>query len=129
MTFRSACFYSTDNGLTVRRKANAAEEQSFPLPAPPVLTNLLRLDENQPNNQALLTLWQSNSQQFTMSGGALLVNGQPADIDPPGLVFTALQNLNNLVAKAATNDPWTQQEVAQIVGIEAFLIGNIVAYK
>lgn len=117
ISFRSACFYSLDNGATVRRKANAAEEQSFPLPTTGV-TNLLRLDETQPNNAALLAAWAVNATPYTMSGNNLLVSGQPAGIDPPGLLFTALQNAAALYSKASTTqDAFTRDEQAQLLAL------------
>lgn len=111
--FRSACFFSTDNGSTVQRRASASNEQQFPLP--PSTTNLLRLDESQANNAALLAAWANNSTPFTMSGNNLLVSGQIAGIDPPGLVFEALQGAADLFTKlATTNDALTREEQAQL---------------
>lgn len=126
--FRSACFFSTNNGATVGRRANAAEEKSAPLPNN--VTNLLRLDETQPNNAALLAAWANDSAPFTMSGNSVLVNGQVAGIDPPSLAYEALENFNNLLVKSGTSDAWTQGEVAQVVNLVGFLFtGNPAAYK
>jgi hypothetical protein len=114
--FRSACFFSTDNGATVRRRANAAEELSFPLPVN--VTNLLRLDETQANNAALLAAWVVDSTKFAMSGSTLNYNGSPAGIDPPGLVFAALANAASLFTKlTTTTDPLTREEQAQLGAI------------
>lgn len=116
--FRSACFFSIDNGATVQRRASAAEEGQYPIPAG--VTNLLRLDETQANNAALLAAWASNSTPFTMSGNNLLVSGQTAGIDPPGLVFESLQNAASLFTKlSTTNDPLSREEQAQL-GAVAF---------
>lgn len=111
--FRSASFFSTDNGVTVQRRVSAAEEQARPLPAG--VTNLLRLDESQPNNAALLAAWANNSTPFTMSGNNLLVDGQPAGIDPPGLLYEALESAESLYSKAAnTSDAFTREELAYL---------------
>ena len=111
--FRSACFFSTDNGATVQRRATRAEEQSFALPGG--VTNLLRLDETQPNNAALLAAWATNSTPYTMSGNNLLVNGQAAGIDPPGLVFEALEGAEALFVKlSTTSDALTREEQARL---------------
>lgn len=116
ITFRSACFFSTDNGSTVQRRPNAAEELAHPLPAG--VTNLLRLDETQPNNAGLLTSWANNSTPFTMSGNSLLVDGQLAGIDRPGLLFRALENADALYSKAQnTEDAFSREEEAQQLAI------------
>lgn len=121
-TFTSACFFSTDNGATVQRRASAADEQAHPLPGN--VTNLLRLDETQSNNAALLAAWVTASQTFAMSGNSLLVSGQPAGIDPPGLVFEALENAQALYSKAAnTTDPFTRDELAQILAVSFRALG------
>lgn len=122
--FRSACFFSTDNGSTVQRRASAAEEQTFALPAG--VTNLLRLDETQTNNAALLTAWASNSAPFTMSGNNLLIDGNLAGIDPPGLLFKALENASDLYTKlVSTNDALTREEQAQLGAIAFHALGLI----
>lgn len=114
--FRSACFFSTNNGSTVQRRANATEEQQAPLPGN--VTNLLRLDESQTNNKALLDAWAANSTPFTMSGNNLLVNGQVAGIDPPGLLFQAIENASAIWSKLeSTPDALTREEQAQIAAI------------
>lgn len=122
--FRSACFFSLDNGATVRRRASAAEEQQNPLPAG--VTNLLRLDETQPNNAALLAAWGVNSTPYTMSGNNLLVSGQPAGIDPPALLYTALESAAALYTKAAaTQDAFTREEQAQLLALSFHALGLI----
>lgn len=114
--FRSACFFSTDNGATVQRRASAAEEAQFSLPN--TVTNLYRFDETQANNAALSAAWQNNATQFTMSGNTVLRNGQAAGFDPPGLLFQALQNAAALWTKAeSTVDAFTREEQAQLLAI------------
>lgn len=123
--FRSAVFFSTNNGETVQRRASAAEELSTgPLPAN--VTNMLRLDEKQPNNAALLALWVNASNRFTMSGNILLLDGNPAGIDTPGLLFRALQNADVLFNKMSTTpDALTREEQAQIGAISFRAAGLI----
>lgn len=122
--FRSACFFSTDNGATVQRRASALEEANASLPPNP--TNLLRLDEKQPNNAALLAAWATNSAPFTMSGNNLLLSGQPAGIDPPGLLFEALEGAEALYTKASqTQDAFTREEQARLLAISFRALGLI----
>ncbi len=122
--FRSACFFSTDNGATVERRTSAANEQMVPLPSG--VTNLYRFDERPANNTALLALWESNSSRFTMSGNTVLVDGLPTGFDPPGLLFRALQNAATLYAKAeSTPDAFTREEEAQIKAIAFRALGLI----
>lgn len=119
--FYSACFYSTNNGATVGRRVSADDEKTAGLPSG--ITNILRLDETQPNNAALLAAWAANSSTFTMSGNTVLVSSQPAGIDPPSLLFSALQGLADQVTKAnSTEDAWTREEVAQLKVLVAFLL-------
>lgn len=114
--FFSACFFSTNNGQTVQRRASAAEEKSAPLPN--TVTNVLRFDETQPNNAALSASWASNSTPFTMTGSQVNVNGVAAAFDPPGLLFQALQNAAALYSKAAnTSDAFTRDEQAQLLAL------------
>lgn len=128
IVFRSACFFSTDNGATVQRRDSAQAEKFSPLPSG--VTNLLRLDETQPNNTALLASWASNSAPFTMSGNNLLVSGQAAGIDPPGLAFEALAGWNDLMTKAeSTADPFSREEVARLHAIADFLLRGTPAYS
>lgn len=123
--FRSACFFSTDNGATVQRRANASEETQYPLPAS--TTNVFRFDETQSNNAGLIQQWASNSSLFTMAGSQVLVGGQPAEFDPPGLVFQASENCAALVSKAAnTVDAFTREEVAQLVAATFHALGRLV---
>jgi hypothetical protein len=122
--FASACFFSTDNGQTVQCRHDASAEEAHPLPAD--VTNLLRLDEQQPNNAALLAAWTANAAPFSMSGNTLLVSGQPAGIDPPGLLYRALENAEALYSKAAnTNDPFTREEQAQLLALDFHANGLI----
>lgn len=122
--FKSACFFSTDNGATVERRTSAANEQLAALP--PNVTNIYRFDENGVNNAALLALWATNSSVFTMSGSAVLVNGQPAEFDPPGLLFRALQNAAVLYSKLeSTPDALTREEQAQLGAISFRALGLI----
>lgn len=114
--FRSACFFSTDNGATVQRRASAADEQQFPLPQ--TVTNLYRFDGTQPNNVGLLTQWATNAALFTMAGAQVLVDGQPAEFDPPGLLHEALENAAALFSKLQnTSDALTREEQAQLGAI------------
>lgn len=122
--FRSACFFSTNNGQTVQRRVSAADEGGLPPafqgPLPPGVTNIFRFDETQPNNAGLLTQWAANAALFTMAGSQVLVDGQAAEFDPPGLLFQAQENCEALISKAAnTEDAFTREEVAQI-GAAAF---------
>lgn len=114
--FRSACFFSVNNGTTVQRRANSQDEQQFPLPGN--VTNLYRFDEKQPNNAGLLTQWESNSAVFTMAGSQVLVSGNPAEFDPPGLLFQGLENAAALFSKLEnTQDALTREEQAQLGAI------------
>jgi hypothetical protein len=123
--FRSACFFSTDNGSTVQRRASASEEQSFPLPIG--VTNLFRFDETQTNNAGLSAQWASNSAPFTMAGSQVLVDGQPAAFDPPGLLFKALENSAALWSKMEnTPDALTREELAQLGAISFSAKGLLV---
>jgi hypothetical protein len=111
--FRSACFFSTNNGQTVERRVSAQEEQMAPLPGN--VTNVFRFDEKQPNNAGLVNQWATNAALFTMAGSQVLVNGQPAEFDPPGLLFQALENAAPLFSKLAnTQDALTREEQAQL---------------
>lgn len=124
--FYSACFYSTDNGATVGRRVNAAENQFAGLPNN--LTNLLRLDPSQPNNAALLAAWAVDASQFTMSGNTLLQNGQPCGIDEPSLLFRAMENADALYTKAnSTPDAFTREEQAQQMALNFRSLGLIPA--
>lgn len=114
--FRSASFYSTDNGATVSKRSSAAEEGSFPIPAG--VTNLYQFDEKPANNAALLALWATDASRFTMSGNTVLVDELPAGFDPPGLLFRALQNAAVLYGKLeSTPDALTREEQAQLGAI------------
>lgn len=125
--FYSACFFSLDNGATVQRRASGAEEQHSALPAG--VTNLLRLDETQPNNKSLLDGWAAptpGSAAYKMSGNNLLVSGQTAGVDPPGLIFSALQNAQSLYSKATTTpDAFTREEQAQILALTFRALGLV----
>lgn len=111
--FRSACFFSTDNGATVQRRATAMEEQQFPLPSE--VTNIVRLDEMQPNNAAVVADWATNATPFTMSGNTLYKSGEAVGFDPPGLLYRALENAQALYTKLeATPDALTREEQAQL---------------
>ena len=110
--FRSACFFSSNNGQTVSKRSNAAEEAMSPLPAG--VTNLYRFDESQVNNAGLLTQWGANSTAFTMAGSQVLVDGEPAAFDPPSIVYEALENAAALWAKLNSQDALTQEEQAQL---------------
>lgn len=124
--FYSACFYSTDNGATVGRRANANENQFAGLPAN--VTNLLRLDPSRPNNAALLSAWANDASQFTMSGNALLRNGEPCGIDAPSLLFRAMENADALYTKATTTpDAFTREEQAQQMALNFRSLGLIPA--
>lgn len=114
--FRSACFFSTDNGATVQRRQSAQEEQTAPLPAS--VTNLFRFDGTQPNNIGLMAQWAANATLFTMAGAQVLVDGQPAEFDPPGLLHEALENASALFSKLQnTSDALTREEQAQLGAI------------
>lgn len=114
--FHSACFFSIDNGATVQRRANAAEEESFPLPAN--VTNLYRFDEGQTNNAAVSADWEVNSTPYTMAGNTLLKNGSEVGFDPPGLLYNALKNAATLYSKLeSTPDALTREEQAQLGAI------------
>lgn len=122
--FRSACFYSTDNGATVSKRVSAVEEAAFPIPANP--TNLFRFDEKGTNNLALITAHSANSALFSMSGSTVLVDGLPAGFDPPGLLFRALQNSASLYSKLeSTPDALTREEQAQLGAIGFRALGLI----
>lgn len=124
--FRSACFFSTDNGATVQRRASAAEESAPGFSLPSGVTNLYRFDEEPVNNKALSTLWESNASAFTMSGNQVLVNGQAASFDEPGLVFVALQNATALWSKAQnTSDAFTREEYAQMLALGFRALGYL----
>ncbi len=110
--FRSACFFSVNNGATVQRRISAAEEEMNALPAN--VTNLFRFDETQVNNKGLLAQWAANSAAFTMAGSQVLVDEQPAEFDPPTLMFEALESAEALWAKLNTNDALTQEEQARL---------------
>lgn len=125
IAFRSACFFSTDNGATVQCRVSSASEAQYPLPN--TVTNLLRFDETQPNNAALITAWNANASQFTMSGSTVLKAGQAAGFDDPGLLFRALQNADSLYTKASTtSDAFTREEQAQLSAISFRALGLIV---
>jgi hypothetical protein len=114
--FRSACFFSTDNGATVQRRASAAEEGLIPLPSG--ITNLVRFDEMQPNNASVSADWATNSTPYTMAGNTLLKNGSEVGFDPPGLLYRALQNAQALFTKLeSTPDALTREEQAQLGAI------------
>ena len=116
--FRSACFFSTDNGATVQRRTSPANEEQFPLP--PGLTNLFRFDHEPANNAALLAAWAADASRFTMSGTTVLVDDSPAGFDPPGLLFRGLENAEALFSKLTnTSDALTREEQAQL-GAVAF---------
>ena len=123
--FRSACFFSTDNGATVQRRTSANDE-SGPNALPSGVTNLYRFDEKPSNNAALLALWETDSSRFTMSGNTVLVDDLPAGFDPPGLLFRALQNASVLYAKMeSTPDALTREEQAQLGAIGFRALGLI----
>lgn len=124
LTFRSACFFSTDNGATVQRRANAVFELTQPLPGN--VTNLYRFDETQPNNAGLLAQWSANASIFTMAGSQVLVSGQPAAFDPPSLAFTALENAEALYSKASnTGDAFSREEQAYILALAFRALGLV----
>lgn len=114
--FRSACFFSTNNGATVQRRVNAADEDMNPVPVG--ATNLYRFDEKPANNAALLAAWLADSTKFTMSGNTVIYDGQEAGFDPPGLLFRALENAQALFTKLeSTPDALTREEQAQLGAI------------
>lgn len=122
--FRSACFYSADNGATVSKRSNAAEEGSFPLPSG--VTNLYRFDEKGTNNAALILAHTADASRFSMSGSTVLVDDLPAGFDSPGLLFRALQNSAILYAKLeSTPDALTREEQAQLGAIGFRALGLI----
>lgn len=122
--FRSACFYSTDNGATVSKRVSAVEEATFPIPN--VLTNLYRFDEKGANNAALLLAHTADASRFSMSGSTVLVDGLPAGFDSPGLLFRALQNSAILYTKLeSTPDALTREEQAQLGAIGFRALGLI----
>jgi hypothetical protein len=123
--FRSACFFSTNNGQTVQRRTSAQEELAFALPAN--VTNIFRFDEKPVNNAGLLTQWEANASVFSMSGSQVLVDGSPAEFDPPGLLFQAMENAAALFTKMEnTNDALTREEQAQLGAIAFRAAGLLV---
>lgn len=123
--FRSACFFSTNNGATVQRRESAAAESGQGA-LPNNVTNLYRFDEIPANNAALIALWVVDASRFTMSGNTVLVDGLPAGFDPPGLLFRALQNASVVYAKLeSTPDALTREEQAQIAAIGFRALGLI----
>lgn len=122
--FKSACFFSTDNGVTVQRRSSANDEKFNPLPGG--VTNLYRFDESLVNNQGLLTQWTANAAAFTMAGSQVLVSGDPATFDPPSLAYEALQNAEALYSKAtSTNDAFTREEQAYIMALAFRALGFV----
>lgn len=125
--FRSACFYSTNNGQTVQARTSPSNESQNPIPANPPVTNIYRFDETQPNNAGLLSQWNSNSTPFSMSGAQVLVDGDPAEFDPPDLLYRALENWAALWSKMQnTNDAFTREEMAQLGAIGGRALGLLV---
>lgn len=120
--FKSACFFSTDNGATVQRRASAAEESGTGA-LPPNVTNLFRFDEKPANNAALLAAWVADSSLFSMVGNTVYKRPAPgqdpqaAGFDPPGLLFRALQNAAALWAKLENGDALNGEEHAQVAAI------------
>ncbi len=104
--FTSAVFFSTDNGTTVQRRANATEEEQNPLPGG--ITNIFRFDESQSNNASLSSLWEADASRFTMSGNTVLRDGQTAGFDSPGLLYRALENAADLFTE--TDRPLAPQQ-------------------
>lgn len=122
--FRSACFFSTDNGATVQRRTSATNENFAPLPGG--VTNLFRFDETQVNNQGILQQWENNAAAFTMAGSQVLIDNQPAAFDSPSLAFTALEHGQALWSKATeTNDAFTREEQAYIMALAFRALGYV----
>lgn len=122
--FKSACFFSTDNGATVQKRTSAADENFQPLP--PGVTNIYRFDETQTNNAGILTQWFANAAAFSMTGSQVFVSGQAAAFDPPSLAFEALQNANTLWVKASeTSDPFSREEQAYIMALAFRALGFV----
>jgi hypothetical protein len=128
--FRSACFFSVNNGQTVQRRVSAADEAGGGIlpngqPAqgalPAGVTNLFRFDESQVNNAGLLQQWQSNAAAFSMAGNQVLVSGQPASFDAPGIVFEALQAAAADFAQALTANSFDQAQDARLRALVFFL--------
>jgi hypothetical protein len=122
--FKSACFFSTDNGVTVQKRSSANDEKFNPLPSG--VTNLFRFDESQVNNQGLLTQWATNASAFTMAGSQVLVSGNPATFDTPSLAYVALQNAEAMWSKAnSTGDAFTREEQAYIMALAFRALGFV----
>lgn len=117
-----ATFRANAAGEILQFLATAQQEQQNPNP-PAGTAYTLRFDET--TNAGIVTAYNANSNTFAMPGGTLTQSGTPVTINPPGLLFEALENAAALATKAVeTNDAFTRQEVAWLIAI-AFRSANL----
>jgi hypothetical protein len=85
-------------------------------PVPPTAVHVRRFDEK--TNTALVAAWQVDSQQFSLAGGTLTVDGVPATFQPDGAYFSAKLRAPALIAKFRdSEDPFTREELADLFAV------------
>lgn len=107
-----ARFAANAAGEIIQFARTYSEEKSFNIPPSAVFT--LQFDEQ--SNAGIIAAYDANPATFAMAGGTLTQSGVEATINPPLAFYRAFLNVAALKAKRDnTNDPYTREEVSQIL--------------